>query len=943
MVSTMLKFRQYPLFWKLALPVVLVTLAWGAIISVTALSMKSSQARAHDLYKKNVTFVLQLQTLGQKFSYLNNLLLRHVSSADGKEIEVLRDKLHEQQAAVEADFNTLEINGPSSHEERFAEFVVVHKAYRQYTEKAADVMDLSGDFEKAAAFEKLQDLTSDFQRPINDALSRIITLEFDFMQRSYQQSQDIWRKNIITLAFTGGAAFLLTLVFLYWIIDGITRRMGLVAVCADTLSKGDLTARVEPDGCDDEISCLGRGLAIMAEEVDRSTILLQESEGQVRMLLDSTAEAIYGIDIEGKCTFSNRACLQLLGYESDAELLGQNIHKLIHHSYPDGSLYPVEECPVHRSILTAQEVHRDGEVLWRKDGSKFRVEYRSHPVQKDGEIVGAVISFLDITERKLTEEALQRSHNLLTEAQKVGHVGSWEWDIKNDTINWADETYRIFGFAPQEFMATYDLFLDRIHPEDREMVQHAVHEALDGKSYDINHRIFSADGAERVVNEKGKIEYDETGDPLFMIGTVQDITEIKKIENDLRTYQEKLEVLVSERTAELQAAKEEADNANQAKSLFLSSMSHELRTPLNSILGFSQLLFSDRKNPLIVTQKEHLQKVLKSGNHLLSLIDDVLNLSKIESGSMEISMEPVDSSSVLLDTIELVQEIAKAHHVEILGEGLDGHTLILADNTRFRQVLMNLLSNAIKYNRPGGTVSLACQKRDDRLRIIVSDTGSGISSEKCKLLFEPFTRLGAEASSIEGTGIGLTITKRLVQLMNGHIGYESEVGKGSKFWVDFPIVRGDEKGNIATSKPKLSTPSLPEGEYTVLYVEDNIYNRDLLFAILARTPSVKLLMAENSAQGVDMALQNKPDLILMDIGLPDMDGFATLNRLKEHEETRNIPVVALSGNAMPVDIEKALQSGFVEYITKPISVANLYQVLGRVINALSKQDVGKTT
>lgn len=334
---------------------------------------------------------------------------------------------------------------------------------------------------------------------------------------------------------------------------------------------------------------------------------------------------------------------------------------------------------------------------------------------------------------------------------------------------------------------------------------------------------------------------------------------------------------------------------------------------------------------------------MKSGKHLLSLIDDVLNLSKIESTSMEISVEPVDSSSVLLDTIELVQEIAKAHHVEIQADGLEGHVCIAVDNTRFRQVLMNLLSNAIKYNRPGGMVSLSCQEREGRLRVIVSDTGFGISREKSKLLFEPFTRLGAEASSIEGTGIGLTITKRLVELMNGRIGYESEVGKGSKFWVDFPVVRGDGKENIAGSKPKLSIPSLPEGEYTVLYVEDNLYNRDLLFAILTRTPSVNLLMAENSAQGVDMALQYEPDLILMDIGLPDMDGFATLERLQQYKETENIPVVALSGNAMPMDIEKALRSGFVEYITKPISVAKLYQVLGRVLTTLSKRDIGKAS
>lgn len=926
-----MKFRQFSLFWKLTLPVIVVTLLWGAIILITASGMKASRAQTHTLYTNNVHYVLQLQTLWRKFSHLNHLLLTHVSSADGKQVRSLSEQIYEQVKSVEADFEQVVKLAQAAHEHTAAKLAESHKAYRQYVAISTDVIALSEDFEKSAAFEELQELTSDFQQPINNTISNIITLELEFMQENHVQTQALWQKNIVTLIVFGGASFILSLAFLYWIIYGITQRMSLVVICADALRKGDLSARVNADGYDDEISRLGYGLAVMAKEVEQSTFLLQESEAQVRMLLDSTAEAIYGINLDGQCTFSNKACLQMLGYESASELLGKNIHDLIHHSHEDGRPYPIEECQIHKSIRTGHGAHSDEEVLWRRDGSHFKAEYRSHPIKQDGETLGAVISFLDITERKRTEEALLRNHYLLNEAQEIGHVGSWEWDIKKNTIIWADETYRIFGFVPQEFIPTYDFFLYKIHPEDREFVLQSVQDTLESDiPYDINHRIVSEGGSERIVNEKGRVNRDEAGTPISLVGTIQDITEIKKIENDLLTYQEQLEDLVSERTAELLAAKEEADEANQAKSLFLSSMSHELRTPLNSILGFSELLFTDSNNPVTIEQKGQLKKILKSGKHLLSLIDDVLNLSKIESGAVEISLEPIDAYLALLDTLELVQEIANAQNVKIVSEELDEHIFIQVDNTRFRQVLMNLLSNAIKYNRPEGTVAISCKKIEGQLRIVVSDTGIGIPKEKAKLLFEPFSRLGAETSSIEGTGIGLTITKRLVEMMNGHIGYESEVGKGSEFWVEFPIV--ESQGEEYSSFPKAKKPEhlLPERDYTILYVEDNKNNRDLLLAILARTPHLKLLMAENGEEGIDMAVQYQPDIILMDIGLPDMDGFTVFRKLTQHDETVNIPVVALSGNAMPMDIEKALRAGFVDYITKPIHIAKLYEVIGEV-------------
>ncbi len=940
----MIKFRHYPLFWRLAIPMVLITMVWVAVIALAAVGMKKSQNQAQDLYTTNVTIVLQLQTLWNKFSELDRLLFMHVASADGHQILALSEKIHAQQTDIDADFQLLKNIIVTSHDHSSADFLNSHKAYKQYMTQSMEVLRLSEDFEKLPAFEMMQEVTTTIKHPLGLAIANIMNKEFEFMEQSYAASQHIWQKNIVTLVVTGGATFIMTLFFLYWAVKSITHRMGLVAAYADTLRKGDWSARIDTDDHDDEIARLGLGLAAMAEGIQQATTLRQESEDQVRLLLNSTAEAIYGINIEGRCTFANQACLQRLGYESDLELIGQDIHDLIHYAYPDGTPYPLEECPIFKSLFTGQKAHQDNEVLWRKDGTKFRAEYRSHPILKNGKVVGAVVSFLDITVKKLTEEALHKSHNLLNDAQEIGHVGSWEWNISENTIHWANETYRIFGFAPQAFEATYDLFLERIHPADRPLIEQAVQDTLAGKGpYDVNHRISLPDGSERIVNEKGKVYYDATLKPIAMIGTVQDITDIKNIENDLRTYQEKLEVLVAERTAELQTAKEEADKANQAKSLFLSSMSHELRTPLNSILGFGQLLFTDEKKPLALEQKKQLQKIIKSGRHLLSLIDDVLNLSKIEANALEISIEPVDAYAVLLETIELVQETAKEHEIKISAEKPDNTIFIHADNTRFRQVILNLLSNAIKYNRPGGSVHLSCEKRDSRTRITVRDTGYGISSEKSLQLFEPFNRLGAETSTIEGTGIGLTITKRLVELMAGHIGFESDPGKGSTFWVDFPITQapGGDQPSFTPAKP--AAPALPEGEYTILYVEDNPYNQDLLIAILARTPHLKLLVAGTGEQGVDMAIQAQPDLILMDIGLPDMDGFAALHALRQHEATAHIPTVALSGNAMPDDINKALKAGFVQYITKPFNIADLYQIISGILNNLPEQATEHST
>jgi CheY-like chemotaxis protein/two-component sensor histidine kinase len=378
-------------------------------------------------------------------------------------------------------------------------------------------------------------------------------------------------------------------------------------------------------------------------------------------------------------------------------------------------------------------------------------------------------------------------------------------------------------------------------------------------------------------------------------------------------------------------AKAVAEKANLAKSEFLSSMSHELRTPLNAVLGFAQLMASDTPPPSAV-QIQSIDQILKGGWYLLRLINEILDLAMIESGKVTMSQESMSLTEVLQDCQAMIEPQAQKRGIQMTFPRLDNLFFVHADRTRVKQVMINLLSNAIKYNRVGGAVIVDCEMQaESRVRVYIKDTGTGLTQDQLSQLFQPFNRLGQETSSEEGTGIGLVVTKQLVELMGGQIGVESQVGIGSTFWFELQasgapellLVDVDSDG----AAPGQSVEPIGSNKRTLLYVEDNPANLALVEQLIGRRADLKLLTAVDGHLGIQLARAFRPDVILMDINLPGISGFGVLKILSVDPATSHIPVIALSANAVPRDIEKGIEAGFFRYLTKPIKVAEFMDAL----------------
>ena len=385
--------------------------------------------------------------------------------------------------------------------------------------------------------------------------------------------------------------------------------------------------------------------------------------------------------------------------------------------------------------------------------------------------------------------------------------------------------------------------------------------------------------------------------------------------------------------AALKQAKLDADRANHAKSDFLSRMSHELRTPMNAVLGFAQLMEMEGPPP---RQRESLRQILKGGRHLLELINEILDLSRVEAGRLSISPEPVHLTELLSDCIQLVQPLTIARQIQFGGDfPVSSDHYVLADRQRLKQVMLNLFSNAVKYNRDAGRVVISCGVSGENVRIKVRDTGFGVPLKDQQKIFLPFERLDADRAGIEGTGLGLALSKRLVELMGGTIGVESTPDEGSLFWVDLPIASSPcEREEASPALPHPSVPGRISPEVrTVVYIEDNLSNLRLIESIMEHRPHLRLVAAMHASMGLDLVREHQPDLVLLDMNLPDLPGREVLRRLKGEAVTKDIPVIVISADATPTQAERMRSAGAVDYLTKPLEVPRFLALVDECLNA----------
>jgi len=551
----------------------------------------------------------------------------------------------------------------------------------------------------------------------------------------------------------------------------------------------------------------------------------------------------------------------------------------------------------------------------RKDGSRFPAVVSVTALRDDlGAIIGYLLIGTDNTARRVVEAEQRRLEQRLRDSQFYARSlfeSNVDALMTTDPSGFITDTNKqmeaLTGCTRDELIGAPF----KSHFTDPDRADASIQLVLSEKkitNYELT--THARDGKETVVSFNATTFFDRDRNLQGVFGAARDVTEAKRLD---------LELL--DKNVELESARGIAEKANQAKSEFLSSMSHELRSPLNAILGFAQLMESEEVPPT-AGQQESLSQILRAGWHLLKLIDQILDLAKVESGGVPLLLEPVAMAEVLGECQSLIEHQAQQRGIGITFPSFDEPCFVRADHTRVKQVVINLLSNAIKYNTPQGRVDVTCREvAPGRVRVSIRDTGPGLSPQQLGQLFQAFNRLGQEGRGEEGTGIGLVVAKRLVELMGGAIGVDSSVGSGSEFWfellADTPSEESSEAEPARASRP---TAILNSGRRTVLYVEDNAANLMLVEQIIGRQQDLHLLTAATGWQGLQAARESLPDLILMDINLPDLNGFEVLETLRSNPLTAQIPVIALSANAMSLDIERALRAGFCRYLTKPIKL-----------------------
>jgi PAS domain S-box-containing protein len=667
---------------------------------------------------------------------------------------------------------------------------------------------------------------------------------------------------------------------------------------------------------------------------------VHDSAALVQTILNTVVDGIITVRVNGGTIESaNPAAEHMFGYTA-AELGGQGINRLIPELVQDqesGSLAYYGASDEARAMGAGREV-----MGRRKDGSSFPLEMAVSEMKLGGQRYFSGI-LRDISARKQAEEALLEAGALQNAIFKSANFSSIATDAKGVIQIFNVGAERMLGYTAGEVM-------NKVTPADisdpQEVIARAAalsqelgmaiapgFEALVFKASRGIEDIYSLtyirkDGSRfpAVVSVTALRDAQSTIIGYLLIGT--DNTARMKVEAERAL----LDRVLKEKNVELESAKVLAEKANLAKSDFLSSMSHELRTPLSAILGFAQLVESGTPPPT-PAQKRSIDQILKAGWYLLELINEILDLALVESGRLSISPEPVSLSEIMHECEAMIEPQAKKRGIIVTFTYREASLYVKADRMRVKQVLINLLSNAIKYNKKAGTVIVeSAINPSESLRISIHDTGNGLSALQISQLFQPFNRLGQEMET-EGTGIGLVVCKRLVELMGGAIGVESVVGEGSVFWFELKLTtepmsaKLDERRDRVQSKVESVAP-----KRTLLYIEDNPANLMLVEDLIARRNDIRLISASDGRRGVEAALASLPEVILMDINLPGMSGTEALRILSEDLSTAHIPIIALSANAIPRDIQKGLEAGFFRYLTKPIKIDEFMDSLDLALN-----------
>jgi PAS domain S-box-containing protein len=632
----------------------------------------------------------------------------------------------------------------------------------------------------------------------------------------------------------------------------------------------------------------------MTEQVHVRERALEATQG-IELIADATGVGVWSVDLDTGASVWNRQMRRIYGLPDDAPALqAQRGLELVHPEDRD------RVAQGFSGLVTGDPVADDAEFrISRPDGEVRWVVARARRAQH-GERNVAFGVLIDVTEQRRTQQRLRLAEQrTLLAAQTVG-LAHWERDLETGDSWWDAQMYRLRGLAADDPRSPNELRDQCIHPDDMALVEQRTAQIVQREGdYYFEFRVVWPDGTVHWLAARGTVLRDASGRAQRMTGFNWDVTD-HKVNEDMRRE------------------KAAAEASSRAKSEFLARMSHELRTPLNAVLGFAQLMLEDAGEPLTTGQRQRAERVRNAGKHLLALIDDVLDLTSIEAGTLPLLQGLVPLAPVVGETLQWLAPAAERAGVSLDAPPVRG--AVMGDPRRLRQVLANLLSNAVKYNRAGGRVELrVIEEPTDRwLGLRVRDTGRGLTGAQLQRLFEPFNRLGAEREGIEGTGIGLTIVRHLVERMGGRIDVDSTPGIGTTFVVW--LLRAHADVVDEPTAPMALEPQVPSATESIdlLYIEDNPVNVLLVEQLVALRPGVRLHSAEDGSTGIAKARALRPHAVLIDLQLPDIDGFEVLRALRAEPSTRDLICIALSANAMPEDVQRALRDGFNDYWTKPI-------------------------